>query len=42
VKMHLDAVLRSLGAFRGYVSTTTASDGRTVEHSWVNVEDIGP
>jgi len=42
VKMHLDAVLRSLGAFRSYASTTTASDGRTVEHSWVNVEDVGP
>jgi len=40
VKMHLDALWRSLGAFRGYSSTTTLRDGRLVTHSWLHVEDI--
>ena len=40
VKMHLDTLWRSLGAFRGYSSTETVLDGRVVEHSWLHVEDV--
>ena len=40
VKMHVEAVLHSLGAFRGYSSTTAAENGRVVRHSWLHVEDI--
>ncbi|HUT33015.1 MAG TPA: hypothetical protein VNE39_06020 [Planctomycetota bacterium] len=42
VKMHLDALWRSLGALSGYSSTTTLRDGRVVTHSWLHVEDIKP
>ncbi len=40
VKMHLDALWRSLGALRSYSSTTTLRDGCVVTHSWLHVEDI--
>ncbi len=40
VKMHLDALWRSLGAVRSYSSTTTLRNGRVVTHSWLHVEDI--
>jgi hypothetical protein len=40
VKMHLDAVLRSARAFRGYRCVTCRVDGRVMTHSWLHVEDI--
>jgi len=40
VKMHLDALWRSLGALRSYSSTTTLRNGRVVTHSWLHVEDV--
>jgi hypothetical protein len=40
VKMHLDALWRSLGALRTYSSTATVRDGRVVNHSWLHVEDV--
>jgi hypothetical protein len=41
IKMHVDAVLRSLSAVRSYHSTTSQQDGRRVNHSWLQIEDIG-
>lgn len=40
IKMHVDGVLRSLGALRSYTSATRVENGRVVEHSWFRVEDI--
>jgi hypothetical protein len=40
VKMHVDALLRSLRAFRGYRCLATLEDGRVVYHSWLHVEDV--
>ncbi|MHC5057303.1 MAG: hypothetical protein ACYTKD_21730 [Planctomycetota bacterium] len=40
VRMHLDALWRSLRALRSYRSTATLVDGRVVRHSWLHVEDI--
>ena len=41
IKMHIDAVARSLSSLRSYRSTMTQRDGRAVQHSWFHVEDIG-
>ena len=41
MKMQVDAVIRSLGALRSYRSTTIHRDGRSVQHSWLHVRDIG-
>jgi len=40
VKLHVDAVLRSLEAIRGYRSVTTRQGEHIVTHSWLHVEDI--
>ena len=40
VKMHIDALWRSLGALRSYSSTTTIENGHAVRHSWLHVEDV--
>jgi len=42
VKVHLDEVLRSLAALRGYASVSTLRSGRVVEHSWFHIEDVAP
>jgi hypothetical protein len=40
VKMHIEMVLRSLGAIRGYRSVTALENGKVVTHSWLHIEDI--
>jgi hypothetical protein len=40
IKMHSDAILRSLEAVRSYRGTTTLYNGRAMQHSWLHVEDI--
>lgn len=40
IKMHVDAVVRSLSAICSYRSTLTLQNGQAVRHSWFHVEDI--
>ena len=40
VKGHVETILKSLKALRGYSSTTTIDDGWLIKHSWLHVEDI--
>jgi hypothetical protein len=40
VKMHVDALWRSLKVFRSYCSTATREGDHLVMHSWLHVEDV--
>ena len=40
VKMHIDALWRSMRALRSYRSTATLVDGRVMHHSWLHMEDV--
>jgi len=40
VKMHIDALWRSMRALRSYHSTTTVDGDRMICHSWLHVEDV--